>query len=169
MAQRLAGAMMAPNRERGKALQAGRISRTGIWLGVFAIAMLFVGPPIGQWRAAQLASAAAQLQVAAPERAVHDQHAAHGGSASHAGHLAHQRTDQPRPEHGGHTRQVGALTLDHCGYCHLVASFAALPATFSSLPLLRWETQAPPQAIYLQPASEPRHSRRARAPPMLHA
>ena len=141
----------------------------GSWLGVFAVAMLFIGPPVGQWRAQQQSPAAGHGQLAPMAHSAHADHSAQGAAASHAGHRASEHADRaPRAHGAGHLRQVGALTLDHCGYCHLVASFAALPATLLPLPLLRWEAQAPRQAVYPQPASAPRHARRARAPPSFH-
>lgn len=164
MAAQVADAIMLSDWTRGGGLRAGRIRALGSWLGVFAIAMLFIGPPLGQWRAQQHAAMSAGEGQGA--------HAAHG-HAGHAAHAAHGATPsasgQDHAQHAAGARQLGALTLDHCGYCHLVASFAALPATVGDCPILRWEVQAPAQPVYRDPANPPRHARRARAPPQNHA
>ena len=132
----------------------------GSWLGVFAIAMLFIGPPLGQWSARQHAA----MSAAEPSPSAH-------AALGHAAHAAHDpgTSGQGHAQHASGTRQLGALTLDHCGYCHLVASFAALPATVSACPILRWEAQPPTQPLYREPVNPPRHARRPRAPPLEHA
>jgi len=164
MAAQVADAIMLSDWTRGVGLRAGRIRALGSWLGVFAIAMLFIGPPLGQWRAQQQAAMSAAERPsahAAHGHVGHDPHAAHGITPSASG--------QDHAQHASGTRQLGALTLDHCGYCHLVASFAALPATVGDCPILRWEAQPPAQPVYREPVSPPRHARRARAPPQEHA
>src|SRR5690606_38685422 len=129
MAAQVADAIMLSDWTRGGGLRAGGIRTVGSWLGVFAIAMLFIGPPIGQWRAQQHAA------MSAADSPSPSAHAALG----HAAHAAHGATPGASGQRASGTRQLGALTLDHCGYCHLVASFAALPATGGDCPILRWE------------------------------
>lgn len=164
MAAQVADAIMLSDWTRGVGLRPGRIRTLGSWLGVFAIAMLFIGPPLGQWRAQQHAAMSAAEKPsahAAHDHVGHDAHATHGTTPSASG--------RGHAQHAPGARQLGALTLDHCGYCHLVASFAALPASVGDCPILRWEAQPPTQPVYREPVSPPRHARRARAPPQTHA
>lgn len=146
----------------------------GRWLGIFAIAMLFIGPPIGQWRAA--------LQVASANGAGAQ------GSELHdrgAGHLpAHAAVHSPFPGNGhahgpmaagseaapaSSVTQVGVLSLDHCGYCHLVACFAALPGGWAALPLVDWTSVPAVPRSYQAPSAPFVSIQRARAPPLQRA
>lgn len=132
---------------------AGAIGR---WLGVFAIAMLFIGPPIGQWRAAQEPRAD---RSGWPERAGQSANAHDHGSAAHA--VVNVQ--------GSHGTQVGVLVLDHCGYCQLVACFAALPGSWAALPLFDWSPARAAPPSYQAPLAPFVSTWRARAPPPFHS
>lgn len=153
-------------------MQAGRKRGIGSWLGVFAIAMLFIGPPIGQWRAQVQREAgvvgSAGFAVSA------DRFASSISSDAHADHSVHEpplakATPAAIGHHAALVSQVGVLTLDHCGYCQLVACFAALPGAAAPLPALNWQAVAPLLTAYRAPHSAAILIRRARAPPVVHA
>lgn len=171
------------------------MSRLGSWLGVFAIAMLFIGPPIGQWRAQLALQQVLQAPVVAGVHAGHASpaaHAQHAGHAAHSTHAEHSRhaaygEDSNAAVHGGHAhpsshavasaasdasgmpvRQHGVLQLDHCGYCHMVATFAALPAALPSWPPLRWASQPWVARVYPTPVQPLLRAQQARAPPLFH-
>lgn len=162
-----AHAMIAARSRRGWHLQSyGKA--VGRWLGVFAIAMLFIGPPIGQWRAAQQASDAGIAPVAMHADAGHTNASHADGAHAHHHSHAHDGEGASNKSHGTRS-QVGVLVLDHCGYCHLVACFAALPGTGLALPVLDWSRLPLAQAAYQAPSAPFVSYRRARAPPVFHA
>jgi hypothetical protein len=144
-------------------LHAGALGR---WLGIFAIAMLFIGPPIGQWTAAQQANALQEWDAFCGD--LSKLAASSGHSHQHADAHAHDQSPAVSGKSNALT-QVGVLSLDHCGYCDLAACFAALPGTWAGVPLLDWGRVQPLVTSYQAPDAPYISTRQARAPPLFHA
>ena len=115
------------------------------WFGLFAMAMLFAGPMLGQWRAVHYA----------------DQHQ-HQHQHQHHGHGATEHIAQ----HAASSALVGALVLDHCGYCHLATHFYALPSMGWVADTLLGITHPAASLDYLPPHAQPVFRRKAREPPL---
>ena len=104
------------------------------------MAMLFIGPMVGQWRA-QIAEQAIELSLSSSSE--HHQHADHGFALGHD-------YSEPVAQHG-HTQAatlVGALLIEHCGYCHLATHFCAVPMALQYA--LGGPSYAPHPALPLQ-------------------
>lgn len=84
-------------------------SRLGAWLGIFALLMLFAGPLLTQAKNLELTSALAQVQS---ELSCHSDDSAQGPA------------------------EQAPLSHVECGYCQLVAHFAAVPMPAPGLPVL---------------------------------
>lgn len=132
-------------------VQNKRLSILSIWLGLFAMLMIHVGP---------LYSALQVAQTAAPQMDVQHQHANHDAQAPSA-HAHHQQHTDQQP--------AWLSALEMCGYCELLTLNPPLTLSLD-LALPRHEPQ---QFLALPDAPLVREPRRssgyARAPPAFHA
>lgn len=130
-------------------MQKKRLSILSIWLGLFAMLMIHVGP---------LYSALQTTQAAATSMDVHEHHAGHEHSPS-----AHSHHKQPTAE------QPAWLTaLEMCGYCELLTLNPPLTLSLDlALPRHEPEHFQPLPATPLTRTPR-RSSGYARAPPPFH-
>jgi len=136
-------------------------TNAGIWLGLFAMLMIHVGPLIS---AAQALQAASEPPAALHQAHGHDPHAHHAPSAADehasAGHGMHHRATPGQP--------AWLAALEMCGYCELLT----LNPPLSLPPQLLLPEHQPTFVLPLpetpQPAAPRRGDGHPRAPPVSH-
>lgn len=131
-------------------VQNKRLSILSIWLGLFAMLMIHVGP---------LYSAIQATQMAAVPMGEHHQHAGHEQSSSAHGHHKQASANEP----------AWLAALEMCGYCELLTLNPPLTLSLDlALPRHAPEHFLPlPDEPLLQALR--RSSGYARAPPHFHA
>ncbi len=143
---------------QGAVVKRRAYSTTSIWLGLFAMLMIHVGP---LYSALQIAGRHAEPSMAA-------EHAGHGGHSMHAqaGHDPNASVHHRQARYG-EPRWLAALEL--CGYCELLTLNP--PLTLAVDLALPEHRPAHFEPLPVAPLVEaPRHSRgHPRAPPVFHA
>lgn len=153
---------MRRHHNAGPHVRRRQYTSTGIWLGLFAMLMIHVGPLFSALQAA--AAPTAPLAMVAPHDAhAHHDHHAHDALADaerHGGHGMHHRSLPGEP--------AWLAALEMCGYCELLTLNP--PLNLAPQLVLPWyqPTFFLPLPETPHPAEPRRGSGHPRAPPLLH-
>jgi hypothetical protein len=133
------------------------LSTLNIWLGLFAMLMIHVGP---------LYSAFSAAPSPAGFSAEHTEHAADAGH-THSEHAHHS----PQPHHGSTNRNAPEwlLALELCGYCELLTLSPPLALSLELVIPRHTPSHIQPLPDEPLPPSPRRTQGQPRAPPQIHS